>query len=334
MIVLSFIIPYYNAEKTVINTLDSIYNAGIDSDCFEVILIDDCSDLPVQNLLRNRQLNYPNLRVIRHSINKKQGGARNTGIRVAQGDYIAFVDADDLISKSFGEIIPYLLEKVADIIACRYYKQDQKLIQREVGHRVITNDEATVVSGKDYCESFVDVATSLIAPCYIYSRSYLMSRYSPFQERVFMEDADWVADHLFHARRVLILNSCIYTYLYNATSTVHSYTSLHAASWVKTGVRKLQLSMSIRGDSTVFSDMMEKDGKYNIEGVFSRLYKTNNYSLFFSLIREDLQFLRELKWSKTTSFFIHHPRLSALLLSLCGPFLKTAKGIIRKVFYK
>lgn len=267
MIVLSFIIPCYNAENTVINTLHSIYSAGLNPDCFEVLLIDDCSDRPLQDLLKHRQINYPNLRVIRHHYNKKQGGGRNTGIRAAKGNYIAFVDADDLISNSYCEIVPYLSESVVDIIACRYYKQDQKLIQGEFGHRVISENEASIVSGKEYCEYFVDVATSLIPPSYVYSKSFLLSRYSPFQEHVYMEDADWVADHLFHANQVLILNSCIYYYLYNASSTVHSYTYLHAASWVKTGIRKLRLSQSISDDSLLFSDVMERDGKHNIEGV-------------------------------------------------------------------
>ena len=40
MIVLSFIIPYYNAEKTIIGTLNSIYSTKIGTDCFEVIIID------------------------------------------------------------------------------------------------------------------------------------------------------------------------------------------------------------------------------------------------------------------------------------------------------
>lgn len=332
MIVLSFIIPCYNAEKTVINTLNSIYCSGIDSDCFEVLLIDDCSDNPIRNLLGYKQINYPNLQIIRHQENKKQGGGRNTGIRVAKGRFIAFVDADDLINKSYCEILPYLSESVADIIACRYIKQNQTRKQRESGHRVISNNEVNIVSGKYYCEHFVDVATSLIPTCYVYSKSFLISRYSPFQEHVYMEDADWVADHLFHANRILIHNSCIYTYLYNATSTVHSFTYLHAASWVKTGVRKLQLSRSIQGDSLVFADMMEKDGKYNIEGVFNRLYKIDNYSLFFSFIQEDLLFLREMNWSKTTSFCIHYPRFSALLFGLFGPLAKIARAIVRKLF--
>lgn len=332
MIVLSFIIPCYNAENTVINTLHSIYSAGLNPDCFEVLLIDDCSDRPLQDLLKHRQINYPNLRVIRHHYNKKQGGGRNTGIRAAKGNYIAFVDADDLISNSYCEIVPYLSESVVDIIACRYYKQDQKLIQGEFGHRVISENEASIVSGKEYCEYFVDVATSLIPPSYVYSKSFLLSRYSPFQEHVYMEDADWVADHLFHANQVLILNSCIYYYLYNASSTVHSYTYLHAASWVKTGIRKLRLSQSISDDSLLFSDVMERDGKHNIEGVFSRLYKIDNYRLFFCSISEDLRFLREKCWSKTTMFYINHPRLSVFLLCLIGPPVKISRTIIRKLF--
>ncbi len=334
MIIVSFIIPCYNAEHTVINTLESIYGSGIDYDCFEVILIDDCSNRPIQDLLRNKQIDYPNLRIIRHQENKKQGGGRNTGIRAARGVYISFVDADDLVNESFCDVLPFLSENIADIIACRYYKQDQNLRQGEFGHRVISENEPNLVSGKYYCEHFVDVATSLIPTCYVYAKSFLINYYSPFQERVYMEDADWVAAHLFHAQRVLIHNSCIYTYLYNPSSTVHSYTYLHAASWVKTGIRKLLLSNSIRDDSLVFSEMMQRDGKYNIEGVFSRLYKIDNYSLFFSSIREDIPFLKKTKWSLRTSFCINHPRISVLLLSLYGPIAKIAKGIIYKLFYR
>lgn len=91
MPILSIIIPYYNAQKYT-DELLSILSPQITEDV-EAILIDDGSKIPFKN-------KYKWLRVIRQE-NGGVSAARNTGLDNATGDYIAFIDADDLVSSDY-----------------------------------------------------------------------------------------------------------------------------------------------------------------------------------------------------------------------------------------
>ncbi len=87
----SVIIPVYKAEKYVAETLRSLLTQTYEN--FEAIIVDDGS--PDRSIDVCRQFRDPRLRIIRQ-VNQGLPGARNTGIRQAQGDYLAFLDADDL----------------------------------------------------------------------------------------------------------------------------------------------------------------------------------------------------------------------------------------------
>ena len=93
---LSIIIPYYNAEPYMTELMERIIPQLVDD--VEVIVIDDGSKVPYKAPDKR-------IKVIRQK-NKGLAGARNTGLESAQGKYIAFVDADDLVSEHF---IDYIL---------------------------------------------------------------------------------------------------------------------------------------------------------------------------------------------------------------------------------
>ena len=87
----SAIIPVYGAEKYVAATVQSVLDQTHKN--FEVLIIDDGS--PDRSIEICQQFTDPRIKIIRQQ-NRGLAGARNTGIRHAQGDYLAFLDADDL----------------------------------------------------------------------------------------------------------------------------------------------------------------------------------------------------------------------------------------------
>jgi glycosyltransferase involved in cell wall biosynthesis len=90
---ISVIIPLYNAEQYIARTLYSVLNQTYPD--FEVIIVDDGSiDLGIEIC---QSFNDSRIKIIRQG-NRGLPGARNTGIRHAQGDYIALLDSDDLWS--------------------------------------------------------------------------------------------------------------------------------------------------------------------------------------------------------------------------------------------
>ena len=97
MIKLSIIVPIYNVEKYIEECIRSLYSQDIPLEEYEVICVDDCSPDQSASIVERLQKEYPTLKLIRHKRNKKLGGARNTGIKVADGKYIMFVDSDDML---------------------------------------------------------------------------------------------------------------------------------------------------------------------------------------------------------------------------------------------
>jgi len=94
----SVVIPTYNRAGTIHKTLQSVLEQTIQ--CFEVIIVDDCSDDYIELATYIEQLNDSRIRLLRHEVNRHGSAARNTGINVALGKYVALLDSDDLWYKN------------------------------------------------------------------------------------------------------------------------------------------------------------------------------------------------------------------------------------------
>ena len=87
----SVIIPAYNAEKEIEKTIQSVLIQ--DYKDYEIIVVNDFSTDNTKKIVEK----YQNIKLINHSNNKKAGGSRNTGIDNAKGEYIFFLDSDDVM---------------------------------------------------------------------------------------------------------------------------------------------------------------------------------------------------------------------------------------------
>ena len=108
---ISIITPAYNAVKTIAETIDSVSRQTFKD--WELIVVNDGSTDDTLNILQ--QINEPRLKII----NQPNGGvaiARNQGIEAAQGEYIAFLDADDLWVNNKLELQLQALEQNPDVI--------------------------------------------------------------------------------------------------------------------------------------------------------------------------------------------------------------------------
>jgi Glycosyl transferase family 2 len=91
MKLVSVIVPVYKAEQYIVSTLQSVLDQTYQN--FELLIIDDGS--PDRSIELCQQFTDPRIKISRQE-NRGVAAARNHGIRLAQGDYIAFLDADDL----------------------------------------------------------------------------------------------------------------------------------------------------------------------------------------------------------------------------------------------
>lgn len=112
----SVIVPVYNAETYLSECVDSILNQTIED--IECILVDDGSTDGSPAICDAYAARDSRVKVI-HKQNGRAAAARNAGLRVATGDYIAFVDSDDWISPDMYE---KMLAQGADVCLCDYVR--------------------------------------------------------------------------------------------------------------------------------------------------------------------------------------------------------------------
>ena len=96
LIEISVIIPMYNAQNTIIKAIESVFNQKCNYN-IEIIIINDGSLDESVNILKDYLLNHKHKSSVK-IISKKNGGvssARNEGLRIAKGEFIAFLDSED-----------------------------------------------------------------------------------------------------------------------------------------------------------------------------------------------------------------------------------------------
>lgn len=100
------IIPLYNKENYVENTLKSILNQTFTD--YEVLVVNDCSTDESVEIIKPYL--SESIKLLEHSANKGLSASRNTGIKKAEANYITFLDADDLWKPTFLETIYQLIK--------------------------------------------------------------------------------------------------------------------------------------------------------------------------------------------------------------------------------
>lgn len=113
---ITVVIPTYNREKTILESVNSVLQQTYDN--IELLIIDDCSTDETKRVLgfiTDKRLNY-----IKLDENSGANVARNKGIMLARGEYIAFNDSDDTYSREKLQTQFDFLQKTgADIVLCR-----------------------------------------------------------------------------------------------------------------------------------------------------------------------------------------------------------------------
>lgn len=120
---LSFIIPVYNGAKYILRCLDSIYGIGLLQDDFEILVVDDCSTDNTRELVLSYIEEHPQVRLLCQKENHRQGAARNRGLKEAKGDYVAFVDGDDIVLDGLLSAINWAEMLKVDMVYCSCYHE-------------------------------------------------------------------------------------------------------------------------------------------------------------------------------------------------------------------
>ena len=141
----SIIIPVYQVENYLERAVDSALAQTLEEK--EIILVDDGSMDASAQICDQYAQTYPELIQVIHKENEGLGMARNTGIRLATGEYIAFLDSDDAVEpEMYEEMYAKAIEDQCDIVMC-----DVKIIYVEEGRTsVVSSYPSREVDLSDY----------------------------------------------------------------------------------------------------------------------------------------------------------------------------------------
>lgn len=221
----SVIVPIYNVEKYLARCMDSLLHQTLKD--IEIIMVDDESPDNCPTLCDNYAKLDPRIKVI-HKKNGGLGYARNSGLDVATGEYVAFVDSDDFTSvEAYETLYKVAKEQNADIVYAGFTMQNSDGTECKCfmlnhvweGKEIITFLKSMIFDTKpDIDTIWMSVWNGL------YKRDLIERNKIRFlSEREFLSE-----DILFHTmliplcKKVVCIPQTFYHYCYNGTSLTHS----------------------------------------------------------------------------------------------------------------
>ena len=212
---LSIIIPIYNAELYLRRTLDSVMNQGLHDDEWELILVNDGSTDDSLSICKDYQSRYPFLIKVISQKNSGVSSARNVGIKKASGKFIYFMDADDyLMPGGFRYLIDNFLEEEYDILTF----SSTTINDFDNNHFPQGSIEGKTVYDGYGCD-FLKHNWQTFIWNQIYKIDYIRSNNISFQKMTISEDVMFNLEVWSKNPKVRIVSSKIYRYItYNSNN--------------------------------------------------------------------------------------------------------------------
>lgn len=203
----SVIVPIYNAEKYLFDCLSSIANQEYHD--FEVLLIDDGStdgskEVASIFLTNDRRFKYF------HQQNRGVSAARNYGIKNSSGEYIIFVDSDDICDSSYLTSLINAIDNQYDFVAGGYIYSEEKTKTFE--HRIPSR--VGEISKKECINSIISDYSIYTFPWNkIYNKNIINEFQIFFDETItYGEDLLFNLNYSKNCHSFLFIESCGYTY--------------------------------------------------------------------------------------------------------------------------
>ena len=215
----SVVIPIFNTAKFLDKCLSSLVKQTLKD--IEIICVNDGSTDNSLEILQ-KYAKYDARIIVLTQENKRQGGARNYGIRVARGEYIGFVDSDDWVDEDFYEKLYKSAKSTDSDIAMANMLKHKKSYNKCVIHnkksKVVTNIQDKIKVCSDYTERFFYCMNK------IYKKELLSD--IRFPEKVIYEDVLFSIQTLYFSDKLVLVPEVCYHYLSHGTSTVKSKSNM------------------------------------------------------------------------------------------------------------
>lgn len=218
---ISIIIPVYNVEKHLSRCIESILKQTFRN--IEIILIDDGSSDKCPQICDLYAKRDPRIKVI-HKENAGAGIARNSGIELATGKFISFVDSDDYIAPNmFEKLYNEIEHKDVDAVFCNYYEvfdTGQRIKKLDIkNNHIIKNEEINT-----FYYSIISFFRPVVWRA-LFKADILLKYDLKFvsEREVLSEDKFFLLDYLKFCNSLAFITDCLYYYYINTNSLIHRY---------------------------------------------------------------------------------------------------------------
>lgn len=209
---ISVIVPVYNAEKYLSRCIDSILNQTYKN--FELILINDGSKDNSIEILRKYENIDDRIKVIDNS-NNGVSKTRNIGVRLAEGEYIQFIDSDDFIDKNMFEYAINVMEQEnADLVMTGFYLDIES--KKGIDTAVQTFEKSISIGSKDIAKNLINRlnGTYINSPVNkLYKKSIIVNNNILMNEDIDLgEDLIFNLEYIKYCKSVVFSDKCYYHY--------------------------------------------------------------------------------------------------------------------------
>ena len=328
---LSIIIPCYNVEDYIERCISSIYASDLDNSDFEIICVDDCSTDSTWDILSDLKREHTNFHSFHHLNNCRQGGARNTGIHLAQGKFIWFVDADDeIFHTGVKRALDIALEKNLDVLCFNYQRINQNSVPLSE-YRVYSDTD--VMDGYSFVRQvFGKNIINYIGytVLFFYRTSYIRSIKLYFPVKVCWEDTVYMPKGIFSANRISSISNILYSYRINPNSDTSTFVKSYPArlifDWVfPTGKDLLTFAESL--EDKEYQQVLHDYGiKKHYNALALQLFRTtkNERRAFYKIIQEEKEELKaSMHYFSTLNRLLVTPLIGPLVADAGSFFYKT-----------
>lgn len=204
----SVVVPVYNVERYVERCVRSLFEQTLDD--IEYVFVDDCTPDNSVEVIKKVLREYPHrlhqVKFIHHLVNKGLTAARNSGLELATGDYIAHCDSDDWVSLNMYESLLKRAEQTnADVVYCNFYMAYLDAMVEHSNLEVI-NDRT------EYLQKYMTTAWTSIWNLIAKKRLYMDNHLESPSNFTYCEDFYLTVKLMFFAEHIEKINTPLYYY--------------------------------------------------------------------------------------------------------------------------
>lgn len=217
---ISVIVPMYNLKKYIKRCLNSLIKQCIDVN-YEIIVIDNGSVDGCGELVKPYVKKYPFIKMITQE-NQGVSGARNSGLKHAQGKYIAFVDGDDFVAKTYlKRLYETIINTHSDIVCCAYYNYFESSKKKM---KSMMNHQEEVLTSK---QAMKQLLHDLSIRSYLWNKMFKKSLFQQkevvFGKLNYFEDFELMPKLFYYANKIAFIQDHLYYYVQREGSAMHSH---------------------------------------------------------------------------------------------------------------